>query len=340
MERKAVERMEEKTKAMCLSMSVLAAILLISPVGALAQETKEPPAVTAGKALKLSGYTQILYEAPDSGDGGFSIHRARLVLSGELFKNVRYKLQVDGLKSPMLLDANVEFFLHDAATVRVGQFKIPFGLEMLTSSGDLDTINRSQPVTNLSPGLDIGSAGRDIGAVVFGKTSILEYTVGVFNGAGINRTDTNKDKDWAGRLIVHPASFLALGASFYDGMYSPATGAESVKRDRAGFDAAVVTGPFSFTGEYIRASDGDVLKEGWYLQGGYYLLPKKLQGVVKVDSYNPDTTTDLSRSGLWTFGVNWFLAERTKLQIDLEITRDASGKTTRTALLAQFQAGF
>ena len=339
-ERTAVDPMKKKLRKRRYRLSVLAAILLLGAIGASAQETKETPAVTAGKALKLSGYTQFSYEALDGGDNGFSIKRARLVLSGAILKNVRFKLQVDAMKSPILLDANVELFLHEAATLCFGQFKIPFGIEMLTSSGDLDTINRSQPVNNLSPGLDIGANGRDIGAVVFGKTSILEYTVGLFNGAGINKADTNEEKDWAGRLAVHPTSFLTLGASLYDGSYSPSISVPSEKRDRAGLDLAVLTGPVSLKGEYIRASDGTTLKEGWYLQGGYFFLPKKLQGIVKADSYSWNTKEDLDRNSLWTLGANWFFAERTKLQVNLEITRDASGKTIHTAFLAQLQAGF
>jgi phosphate-selective porin len=336
----AVDPMKKKLRKRRYRLSVLAAILLLGAIGASAQETKETPAVTAGKALKLSGYAQFLSTIQDEGLDGFLVRRMRLALSGEILKNVRYKLQMDAVKSPVLLDGLVEFAFDEAVALRIGQFKIPFGIEMLTSSGDLDTINRSQPVNNLSPGLDIGASGRDIGAVVFGRTSILEYTVGVFNGAGINKADTNEEKDWAGRLAVHPTSFLTFGASLYDGKYSPSISVPSEKRDRAGLDLAVLTGPISLKSEYLRASDGAILKEGWYVQGGYFFLPKKLQGIIKADSYSWNSKEDLDRNDLWTFGLNWFFAERTKLQLNLEITRDASGKTTNTAFLAQFQAGF
>jgi len=332
--------MIKTTEKMRFAWSAFAAIFLLCASGSSAQETKEAPAVTAGKAFKLSGYSQLLYTAQDSGLDGFSVRRMRLTLLGELLKNVRTKLQADAVKSPILLDGLVEFTFYEAASLRVGQFKVPFSLESTTSSADIETINRSQPVLKLSPGQDIGASGRDIGAVVFGKTSILEYAVGLFNGAGINKADTNEQKDWAGRIVVHPASFLAFGASVYDGKYSPSTNVQAEKRDRAGLEMAVLTGPVSLKGEYIRASDGSILKEGWYLQGGYFLMPKKLQGVIKVDSFNPDTSADSSRVGQWTFGLNWLLADRTKLMVNLEVYKDASGKTTNTALLTHFQAGF
>lgn len=316
-----------------------AIILLIAAVSA-AQGKSEAPAVTASKAFKLSGYSQFLYTAQDADLDGFSVRRMRLSLTGDLLKNVHYKIQVDAIKSPILLDGLLEFTFDEAVNLKFGQFKVPFSLESTTSSADIETINRSQPVLKLSPGQDIGASGRDIGAVIFGKTSIIEYQVGVFNGAGINKADTNEKKDWAGRVVVHPTGFLALGASVYDGAYSASAAAPEEKRDRAGIDMAVLTGPFSIKGEYIRASDGAVLKEGWYLQGGYFILPKKLQGVLKIDAYNPDTEADSARTNLWTAGLNWLFTARTKLMANLEIYKDAAGKTTNTAFLAHFQASF
>jgi phosphate-selective porin len=298
------------------------------------------PAVTSSQALKLSGYGQFLYTAQDPGIDGFSLHRLRLSLTGELMKNIRYKLQVDAVKNPILLDAQVEFVFHEAAVLRVGQFKVPFSQESQTSSADLETINRSQPVLKLAPGQDIGCSGRDVGAVLYGKTSFIEYAVGVFNGAGINKADTNEDKDWAGRLVVHPASFLTLAASFYNGRYSPTQNDPPVKRDRAGLDLAFLYGPFSLKGEFIQASDGDILKNGWYLQAGYFFLPKKLQGIFKVDAYDKDTKTSLDRTNQWTMGLNWLLAEKIKLQINYELYKDESGNTINKAFLVQFHAGF
>jgi phosphate-selective porin OprO/OprP len=332
--------MKKKLRKRLYRLSILAAIFLLCASGSSGQETKETPAVTAAKALKLSGYMQFLYTTQDAGLDGFSIRRMRLSLSGDILKNVRAKFEVDAVKSPIFLEGLIEFAFHEAASLRIGQFKVPFSQESVASDADLETINRSQPVLKLSPGQDIGASGRDIGAVVFGKTAILEYTVGVFNGAGINKADTNEQKDWAGRIVVHPASFLAFGASAYDGKYSPSTDIQAEKRDRAGLEMAVLAGPVSLRGEYIRASDGSILKEGWYLQGGYFFMPNKLQGVIKVDSFDPDTRTDFNRINQWTAGLNWLLSGKTKLMVNLEVYKDASGKTTNTAFLAQFQGGF
>jgi len=320
-----------------------AMIMMVLGIGGafvFAEDKKEPPAVTAGKALNLSGFAQLLYTGQDSGLDGFTLRRARFSFSGELLKNVRLKLQFDMVKSPALYDAQIDFTLHEKASFRIGQFKVPFSQESLTSGSELDTINRSQPVIKLAPGQDIGSSGRDIGAVAYGKISLIEYTVGVFNGAGMNRADTNEQKDLAGRIIIRPFQFLAIGASVYDGSYSATTGAAPLVRDRVGLEMAFLYQDLSLKGEWIQAEDDQTMKRGWYLQAGYHFLPKTLQGILKVDSFDPDTAAAQDRANVWTAGLNWFLSGRTKLQVNLEIYKNEAGKTTNTALLAQFQAAF
>jgi len=314
--------------------------LLFIPIVAGAQDASAPPPVTASRAFKLSGYTQIVATAQDEGADGFTIRRSRFTLSAELVKNINFKATVDVVKAPALYDAVVEIFVHEAASFRIGQFKVPFSLEMTTSSADIDTIDRSQAVNKLSPGLDIGSSGRDIGAVVLGKAAFLEYTLGVFNGAGINRADTNDSKDLAGRLIVRPLSFLALGGSFYDGSYAASAGAASVVRDRIGMDLALLRGPLMVKADFISAEDGPIMRRGWYVLAGYAFLPKILQGVLKADSYDADTSVSGDRLDCWTAGLNWFIAGRTKLMVNFALTRNESGHTVNKALLIQFQGGF
>jgi len=332
--------MRHALKNMTKILPMTAVIFFVAAAGFSAEEKKEAPAVTASKAFKLSGYTQLLYTAQDAGIDGFSVRRVRFILSGEILKNIRYKIQVDALKSPILLEANIDFSLSPNAYFRIGQFKVPFSQENLASSSDLDTVNRSQSEEKMCPGRDIGSQGRDIGATFTGSVSIFDITVGVFNGAGINKADTNEKKDLAGRFLVRPASFLTIGASLYDGQYSATAGAAAMKRDRTGLEIALLYDVFSVKGEFISAKDGEVSRDGWYLQAGYFVLPKKLQGIFKVDSYDKDKNSAGDRSNLWTAGLNWFLSEKIKLQVNFELYKDESGKTTNKALLAQFQAGF
>jgi len=323
-----------------LSTWMLALPLAVGASGFGAEAGKDAPALDTSKPLTLSGYTQLLYTGSREGMSGFTIKKARVAITGDLLKFLRYKLQIDAVRSPILVDAQVEFVLDQAANFRVGQFKVPFSQENLASSADVDTVSRSQSVLKLVPGQDIGSLGRDIGAIFFGKTSIVEYTLGVFNGSGINRADTNRDKDLAARIVFRPSPLLSFGASAYDGRYSATDGVIPVKRDRAGLEAAFHYGPMSLKGEFIMAADGETTRRGWYTQAGYYFLPKKIQGILKFDSYDPNIRAPLDRSDLWTLGLNYFLEERTKLVVNLEVYRDETGRSTNSILLAMFQLAF
>jgi len=323
-----------KTAALVLSTVLLAA------AGLRAEDAKSPAPLTLSVPLTLSGYGQVEYISQETGINGFSIHRMRLSLTGDILKNIKFRLQVDAVKTSILLDAYVDFAFHAAAAVRIGQFKVPFSMESLASDPDVDTIDRSQVVNKLAPGFDIGTNGRDIGAMLSGKAAFLEYSLGVFNGSGINKADTDNKKDWAARLLVHPASFLALGASAYDGQTVPSAGAAAVKRARLGLEAALLYQDLSLKGEFIQGQDADTMRQGWYVQGGYFFLPKTLQAIVKFDSYDPNRNAALDRTDLWVFGLNWFLGGPTKLQVNYVWSRDESGKTVNKALQVQFQAGF
>jgi len=305
-----------------------------------ADEKKPGSSLSSEPALKLNGFSQVGYTHWEEGASEFRIRRARLWLKGDVFKNINYRLQVDAVKSPILLDAIVEFSLSSHLALRIGQFKVPFSLESLASSSSLDTINRSQPVEKLCPGRDIGSQGRDIGAMVSGKFSKVEYSLGIFNGSGINRADLNKQKDIGARLVLHPLSSLQVAAAFYQGRYSSESGIDPVRRDRSGMEVFLNRFRFSLKGEYILAKDGQTSRKGWYLQAGYFLISKKLQSIIKYDSYDKNREMDGDRSDLMTFGLNLFFTEITKFQINYELYRDESGNRSNSALLAQFQAGF
>ncbi|MDH4197404.1 MAG: OprO/OprP family phosphate-selective porin [Candidatus Aminicenantes bacterium] len=327
---------------MVLVVALTVAVLLVAAPRATAQEKTDAAAVTAGKALNLSGATQLLAASYKDAVDSFSVRRARFTLSGAILKNMRYRATVDMAKTPTLLDALVEVDALAGLSVRAGQFLVPFSLESLTSVSDLDTINRSQVVNTLSPGRDIGTQGRDVGAAAFGLASIIEYTIGVVNGSGINRADENDQKDLAGRVLARPLSGLTVGVSFYRGDQRAAAAETSIARNREGLELAFGRGPASLKAEYIHAKDGEASRSGWYLQGAWFVLENKVQAVVKVDSLDYDRVLVGDRKDVYTAGFTWFIAGRTKLQVNFESHRPESGSglTSSHALLAQFQAAF
>jgi Rrf2 family transcriptional regulator, cysteine metabolism repressor len=305
-----------------------------------AEEKKDSPLMAALSGLKLAGYAQVFGAAWDPGVDTFSLRRARMSLGGEIVKNLRFKIAVDLIKSPALIDALVEFAPARAAGLRFGQFLVPFSLDSVTSVADIDMVNRPAVVEALAPGRDISAAGRDVGAVLFGAVSIAEYAFGFVNGAGINKPDEDGHKDVCGRLVLRPFAPLAVGGSLYRGKRAAVEDGPLVARDREGLEAALAIGRLSFKGEYIHARDGLVSKSGWYALAGVFAVPGKLQALARFDSLDLDRGAPDDGRTIVTAGLNWLIIGKTKLQLNYEVHRLEAGGRDKSGLLAQFQAAF
>ena len=318
------------------------ALTVLPPATAAAEEKdkKDSPVLTALKNLKLGGYAQFYGASWDPGTDTFSLRRARLSLGGAIVKNLSFKLSVDLVKSPALLDAQIDYAPLKWAGLRFGQFLIPFSLDNVTSVADIDMVSRPAVVEALAPGRDIGSSGRDAGLAAFGSWKIAEYSFGLFNGSVINKADTDGRKDFSGRLVLKPLKSLAIGGSIYRGRRAPAEGAPLAGRNKEGLEALFRLDRVMVKGEYIRARDGLVSRAGWYALAGVFALPGKLQALVRYDALDLDRAVPDNGKHIVTFGVNWYIAGRTKLQLNYEIHGLEGAGREKSGLLAQFQAAF
>jgi phosphate-selective porin OprO and OprP len=305
---------------------------------AAAQEKKESPVTSFLQNLKLGGYIQAYGASWDPGTDTFQLPRARLVLNGAIVKDLSFKVSLDLAKSVGLLDAQIEFTPFREAGLRFGQFLVPFSLDSVTSAADVDMVNRPAVVDALAPSRDIGSSGRDAGIAAFGRWSIAEYALGLFNGSGLNKADEDGHKDFSGRLVLRPAKFLAVGGSLYRGERSPAEGEPLADRNKEGLEAQFALDRILVKGEYIHARDGLVSKAGWYATAGVYALPGKVQALVRYDALDLDRAVANDGTHIVTFGVSWFIAGRTKLQVNYEIHGLQGVGREKSGLLAQFQA--
>lgn len=340
------------------------------------EEKKKTFNVSAKRPVKLSGYIQERYTHSDvhGYNDSFETKRARLSLGGDATDRVDFKLQVDfaGSRSavssatyaanadpaqaklstsnaifskPTLLDAVLGYKVTSASKLSIGQFKIPFGLENLTSSYALDTINRSQVTEALVPGRDNGSQGRDIGTQYSGvaafdkhATKALEYAVGLFNGSGINVQDDNAQKDLAGRLVWRTgAPGLALGYDHYNG----SSGIAHTSKIRSDVELVYQLGANILKGEYIWGTLGATHKKGYYATF-VRQLSSSTQAVVRFDQLDPNEAVASDKSSTWTFGFNKFLNKDgyTRWQINYQRQREEGTQVPNDQLLAQFQAGF
>ena len=322
------------------------------------QEEKETQTVfnvIAGKPIKFSGYTQARYRQDKTlNNDGFDIRRVRLNFQGDITERFDYRTQAEfGAGSVKLLDAIIGYKVNPYLKLSVGQTFIPFSQENLISNTKLETINRSQVVEALAARSQdvIGDQnGRDIGVQASGSIfpkadyNLFDYAFGIFNGSGINSSDKNEQKDFVGRLVFHPLKEWSIGSSYYNGYGSwataPSTTIRKNDRDRIGAEFAYVKDPFSLKGEYIKGNDGATKKDGWYLQTGYFFIPKKFQGVFKFDTYDPNTDVDTNETNVYTLGGNWYFNKWAFLQVNYEFKDQRAKEIDDNALIGQLTLQF
>src|SRR5438093_9092384 len=159
------------------------------------------------------------------------------------------------------------------------------------------------------------------------QKDLLTYYAGIFNGNGRNITNNdNNNFMYVGRLEstlfkskMWGESYLKLGADVLnsrddagtnisqslnllvnaDGSLSPFVLAGADERTAWSVDAWLKLGPFDLIGEYLeeyvdgRTVNGippgfaDFTTSGYHITGGYFLIAKKLQAVVRWEQLNP-----------------------------------------------------
>ncbi|HVS96146.1 MAG TPA: porin [Puia sp.] len=340
-----------------------------------------------GRSLDLSGYTQSVYQNfqhPGKYYDGFSIKRARLDFQGHFGGRFDYRLLVDfagstgssgtaptggALISPALIDANITYKPFHFLQVKAGQMYVAFSLENLTQDRNLDLIERSQVVNALvarkgdaAGGLvdSVGNQnGRDIGIQAGGSLIrlkdawLVDYTVQVLNGAGLNTPDNNPSKDIDARLVFHPLKIVTVAGSYYNGLDRfTSSPARDQKRTRWGTEAAVNYSGVTFKGEYIRGQEGGassadhgagaglIVHEGWYGQLAWFFLPHRLQAVVRYDYYDPDTAKRAVKSTWYDVGLNYFFNVWTKVQVYYSLRSRQNAAPNNNFFEAQLQLAF
>ncbi len=311
--------------------------------------------VTAARQMQLTGFTQLRYQLLDEAgkNDGFDLRRARLRLKGDITPVFGYNVQVDLADKPKLLDAYGEVRIAGFLIITAGQFLIPFSLENLTATSKLDLIERAQVVESMagySKDVTGNQYGRDIGIMAGGTIvkntdrSVLEYRLGLFNGSGINIPDTaNEAKDVVARLIFNPVKGLSFGVSGYNGWdkaIHPDEPGKSQVRNRLGIDASYVTDRISIKGEYIKGRDGVTDKQGWYLQAGYFVMPRRLQVLARYDTYDPSISNTDNISTLYVIGANINFNSWSRLQVNYTFRQEEGPAVNNNVFAIQFQIGF
>jgi phosphate-selective porin OprO/OprP len=240
--------------------------------------------------IDLGGRLNLDYHAPEDGvrtltgaglDDRLFVRRLRLELSGTLFGWLDILFEPEFSEATGEAEASLKTGYGDvtfvpALSVRLGQFKVPFSLELLAPSLFTDFIERSV-VEELDPNLDTGVSLH--GTLL---DDVLGYEVGLFTGKGEDAPRGDAGPSLAGRFTVAP--FVASGPGVLRGLRAGAdftwgdqglvegaqgrTGARTEprfrffashpvrgERSRWGVDLNWVAGPASLRFEWARQRD-------------------------------------------------------------------------------------
>ena len=313
---------------------------------------KKSFSVSSSRLMQLSGFTQVRYQFQQTHGqiDGFDLRRVRLDVRGDVSPYFSYFFQSDFVGTPKLIDAYADVKISDYLNFTIGQAKVPFSYENLISDNKMEWVDRSQVVEALvGRGTDVigNQNGRDIGLQIGGSflkiksRYLFDYKIGMFNGTGINVTDKNDNKDVAGRLIAHPVKGLDFGGSFYSGTgyYGTPTAANHC-RNRFGFEMNYTFNRFFVRGEFIEGKDGLIIRNGWYAETGYYLIPSRLQLVLKVDAYDPNTSVSKNVITNYLIGGSYQFNNWSRIAAGFTIKREEGPELKNNFATIQYQISF
>ncbi|MCO5068537.1 MAG: OprO/OprP family phosphate-selective porin [Kiritimatiellae bacterium] len=308
----------------------------------------------------------------------FYLRRARLGGTAQFNETIEARVEAEfagtlGEANAMraqLTDGYLQWKPLDSFHAKAGQFKTPFGFEQLASDPRLPTIERSLGNDRLTLSRQIGiQAGGDLAA------KRLSYALGAFNGTSVNSSSNDNSKfTLVGRLGIVPLApakgskgpRLALGINGYisdddqvsgqgsDYRFNTSTNATpnnvfAGERAVWGADAQFSQGPVEIWAEMLSAryepdnkKPADQVDAGaWYVQATCYLLPEKVQAVLKYDTFDPNTDADNDGTDTWTLGLNYYIrGNDLKLQFNYLRSDVESRDATDNKLIARVQVLF
>ena len=286
----------------------------------------------------------------DRADGSFSqfdVPRMRVTLAGGAFRPwLRYQFQFDFSRTSGEGDSKIkDAYLEIRPSGRpyrfvAGQFKAPFGLQQLVSSGRQQFVDRAITDSKFTP-------GRDMGVMLAGTAAArrVGYEVGLFNGSGESLRQAKQLPLWVARFVVTPLGAPALTEGSPDAPEQPtlhlgvaARGGSQVRgrtpdgivqdadsQTAYGLEFAYRARRLSSTAEYFWMTDEqenpqsgpDLESRGFHAQVGYMLVPRTVEVAgryARVDGDDGVSDADVTEAR-GVFGYFWRV-HNLKLQVD------------------------
>ena len=339
-----------------MNIKLIAALLAASAMASTSVANAEVKVSTKGGLKVESGDYKfefggrIMYDYNKSELNGetdeddFDLRRGRVYAKGNIAKNWAFKTQFntngDGVEDLYLRYTG----WGKAANITIGNQKMPFGLEELTSSKDISVLERSAITERYA-------VGRAEGVQLHGKMGNSSYGVGVFTD-----DETDSEVGFAARYTIAPvksdSAVLHFGVAYKD-----------IDEESAlGIEAALATGPFHVQAEYVDGEEGSDDLSGYYLQAGYIftgesrpykdgvfkrVAPEGKGGAWELvaryedgDGNHSDIELGSTDASAYTLGLNWYAHKNVKFGINYTDGEDNLSDDDGSEFRVRFQLTF
>ncbi|GJQ59657.1 MAG: hypothetical protein D8M57_06530 [Candidatus Scalindua sp. AMX11] len=330
-------------------------------------------------SLKASLRLQLRYEIDDFEDkddtSAFTIRRGRVALKGNALGDLfSYFFQLDAhstgkqseISTLQLIDYYTDINVIPFAQIRLGQGRVPSNRQWITPDSKLQMVDFSVASSEFNLGRHLGIMAHE---EFFDKK--LEYNLGIYTGYyDLFDGDYRDNNEWLGIVRVSYNPFGPFGYSESDVEFSESpvlhvSGSASfnskedvsfnlkrggkVTSDNVESTLLVQETGFKYRGFsvleefYLRRRsflDERVTDLGWFVQGGYFIKPKKIELTLRYSQIHFDNDRKEERTDEGTLGVNYFFSGHNyKVQFNaVRLYRDTvSDESTDYKFLLQFQ---
>jgi hypothetical protein len=302
---------------------------------------------------KTHGYFSFSYLKGQKGgtfsNGSFGGIDAAILLIGHFTPQLDLRLEVRSRSEARfeLEEALLGLDLSKSANIQVGMYLVPFGRYNRQNRPQENMLVRVPLIVEAAYPL----SWRDIGLLVTGQTSFLNYAAALGNGLGEGPnqepaqqfSDNNASKGLAGRLGILWGKDVETAFSYASQIFS-SQGDRRVELWAA--DASWITENYRLSGEFIRttydpAGGGAGLRtEGWYVQLAFDY--KTLWPIVSYQTVKtaPTASEVSGRKNRWALGVSWILQPGILFKVEYDWNREPGHEVKDDLLSVQAAISF
>ena len=281
--------------------------------------------------------------------GSFEGLEAGILFSGHFTPQLQFRLEVRSRSEARfeLEEALLGLGLSKSANIQVGMYLVPFGRYNRQNRPQENMLVRIPLVVEAAYPL----SWRDIGLLVTGQTSFLNYAAALGNGLGEGPNqepaqqfnDNNASKGLAGRLGILWGKDVETAFSYASQIFN----SQSDRRvELWAADASWITENYRLSGEFIRttydpAGGGAGLRtEGWYVQLAFDY--KTLWPIVSYQTVKtaPTLSEVLARKNRWALGVAWILQPGILFKVEYDWNREPGQEVKDDLLSVQAAISF